>query len=128
MIGQGHAGQRFEALTEMNLAGKRGDDCGACVLVKYRVGALEEVRERLAILAVADDAARHAPTDDMALDRAAPALQRVIHLREAIRRGRCAALFARSGSDCTWNHLIVRDDRERLVEVMQQSFPFLVSR
>lgn len=91
MIRQGHAGQRFKALTEVNLIGESRDYCGASVLVKYRVGELEEVRERLAILAVANGAVRHAGTDDIALDRAASALQGMIHFSEAIRRGACAA-------------------------------------
>ena len=91
MIRQRHAGQRFKALREVDLLGDSSDYCGAPVLVKYRVGAFEEVRECLAILAVANGAFRHAWTDDIAFDRAAPALQGMVHFWEAIRCSACAA-------------------------------------
>ena len=91
MIRQRHAGQRLKALREVDLLGDSSDYCRASVLVKYRVGAFEEVRERLAVLAVANGAFRHTWTDDMAFDRAASALQGMVHFLEAIRCGACAA-------------------------------------
>jgi hypothetical protein len=45
----------------------------------------------LAVLAVANGAFRHAWTDDIAFDRAALALQWMVHISEAIRCSACAA-------------------------------------
>ena len=91
MSRQRHAGQRFKALREVDLLGDSSNYCRASVLVEYRVGAFEEVRERLAVLAVANCAFRHAWTDDIAFDRAALALQGMVHFSEAIRCSACAA-------------------------------------
>ena len=90
MIGQRHAGHRFEALREVDLLGDSSDYCRASVLVKYRVGAFEEVRECLAVFAVANGATRYT-WDDIAFDRAASALQGMVHFSKAIRCIACAA-------------------------------------
>src|SRR6185369_4607506 len=91
VIGQGHAGQRIKSLTEHNLLGDRSDYCGAALCVKDGVSAFEEVRERLAVLAVANHAFRHSWTDDVALDPAASALQGMVHRSKAIRAVRYRA-------------------------------------
>ena len=84
MIRQRHAGQRFKALREMDLLGDSSDYCRASVLVKHCVGAFEEVRECLAVLAVANGATRYT-WDDIAFDRAASALHGMVHFSKAIR-------------------------------------------
>ena len=90
MIGQRHAGHRFKALREVDLLGNSSDYCRASVLVKYGVGAFEEVRECLADFAVANGATRYT-WDDIAFDRAASALQGMVHFSKAIRCSACAA-------------------------------------
>jgi nitrile hydratase len=83
-LGEPNASQRFTALGELEIFRKNLDDIRTAPLVQDLIGPPEEVGESLAILAVADRPVGAAWILDEALYGAAPALQRMAHVRPLI--------------------------------------------
>src|ERR1700682_5676963 len=85
-VRQGHANERFQAVCEVNMPGKGGNDFSSTQLVEHRVRAFEKTGESLTVLAVAKRADCHVRRTDVALQRAASTLQRMVHSAQATSR------------------------------------------